>query len=254
MATKKTDDVQIAVKEMRMTQIDFCIKNADDSPLLFNAMSSKAKHEFLYPQAKKTSADKKSNTLKHDPLTEYRESVYRSRDEDSPTALVFPCSAFKKAMMTAALDTPGMKKTELGRWLYTLGVNCSIYGVPTMHMAIVKSSGMTRVPDLRTRACLPNWCAKIRVEYVSSVLTDKSVATLLATAGRICGIGDFRQEKGAGNFGRFNVVAPEDCEEIIRVGGREAQLAALEEPTFFDEEAEELYTWFLAEKERRGQK
>jgi hypothetical protein len=29
-----------------------------------------------------------------------------------------PSSAFKSAMMTAALDMPGMAKTQIGRWIW----------------------------------------------------------------------------------------------------------------------------------------
>ena len=56
--------------------------------------------------------------------------------------------------------------------------------------------------------------------------------------GLICGIGDFRQEKGAGNFGQFRV-ANEGDPQFARIkaeGGREAQDDALEAAEPYDEE------------------
>jgi len=47
------------------------------TPIIFNAMSAKAKHDLLLPKGRKTAAEK-AQTLKHDPEEEYRNSVYRS--------------------------------------------------------------------------------------------------------------------------------------------------------------------------------
>ena len=46
------------------------------TPLIYNAMSAKVRGELLLPKGKKSAAEK-ATTLKHDPLAEYRASVYR---------------------------------------------------------------------------------------------------------------------------------------------------------------------------------
>ena len=70
----------------------------------------------------------------------------------------------------------------------------------------------------------------------------------------VAGVGDFRQEKGKGNFGLFDLVDAGDrtWQRIARNGTRAAQESALIDPIYFDEESEELIVWFDAEIKRRG--
>ena len=42
--------------------------------------------------------------------------------------------------------------------------------------------------------------------------------------------------------------------EIVATGGRQAQIDALQNPSFYDQETEELYSWFETETNRRGLK
>ena len=72
----------------------------------------------------------------------------------------------------------------------------------------------------------------------------------------VSGVGDFRQEKGKGNFGLFDLVGADDptWRRIAKAGVRDAQDAALNDPEFFDEESQELFTWFEEEINRRGRK
>ena len=82
------------------------------------------------------------------------------------------------------------------------------------------------------------------------------MVNLLSAAGVIVGVGDWRQEKGSGNYGLFRVAQPDDKEllEIMRTGGRKAQFAALETPGFYDKESQDLIQWFGETLAARGAK
>jgi hypothetical protein len=221
------------------------------TPLIFNAQSRKVKCGLLLPH-KKTAAEKAS-TLKHDPPQEFRSSVYRR--DSGPTVLCFPASAFKNGMASSAIDLGGAKKAQLMRLTWVTGENVAIYGTPRLKMDVVRSADMNRTPDIRTRAILPEWCCEITITYVKPMVNETVVANLLAAAGLIRGIGDFRQEKGAGNYGQFELVGGDDLRyaRIVKAGGRVAQLAALEDPVCYDQESEEILAWWRSEVKRRGQ-
>jgi hypothetical protein len=113
---------------------------------------------------------------------------------------------------------------------------------------------MNRTPDIRTRAILPRWACAIRINFVQPQLSERNVVHLLAAAGVLCGIGDFRQEKGAGSYGQFRIAdGPDDPEfvEIVQSGGREAQDAALANPETYDNETASLYAWVTEEIAKR---
>ena len=71
-------------------------------------------------------------------------------------------------------------------------------------------------------------------------------------AGLVIGVGDFRQEKGKGNYGQFQIASKADCAGIIKAGGMAAQDKALENPTFYDRETAELMAAYTKERARRG--
>jgi len=176
------------------------------APLLHNCMSAKARHELLLPAGKKTEIDKKS-TLKHNPIEEFRASIYWAKT--GPTLVQHLSSAFRGAMRSAALDLPGITKAEVGRMLWVEGDRIDIYGMPLIDMRIVRQAGMNRTPDVRTRAIMREWAAKVVISYTMPQLKQQSVANLLSAAGLYIGIGDYRNEKGAGNYGLF-AICPED--------------------------------------------
>jgi hypothetical protein len=92
------------------------------------------------------------------------------------------------------------------------------------------------------------------IRHTLPLITAQSAANLLAGGGMVAGVGDFRQEKGKGNFGLFDLVDANDKEwhRIAKTGGRAAQEAALQDPIAFDQDAEESLIWFDAEIKRRG--
>lgn len=251
MAKKQSSAGEIIIQEIKQGDVEFCILGT--SPLILNSMSEKIKRGLLFPQAvaRDTKADR-ARSLKHVPVDEYRSSVYRSIDRKSDTLLVFPCTAFKSAMMTAALEIPGTKKTQIGRLVYVDGENVSLYGTTQLKMDIVRMADINRTPDVRTRAILQEWACKIRIKYMMPAIRHQAVANLLGAAGIIIGVGDFRQEKGKGSYGQFAIVeeSNETFQRIISTGARNAQEAALENPVCYDAESENLLVWFNAEVQK----
>lgn len=223
------------------------------SPMIQNRMAEKAKRELLLPRGRLTAAQKVGN-LKHEPLSEYRASVYRIKGNDNPTLIGMPAPAFKGAMRTAALRLPGVARTEVDQLIWVQGYTVAIYGIPQLRMDVVRMADIGRTPDIRTRAILPEWCCKLTVSYVMPMITLKAAANLLAGGGIVAGVGDFRQEKGKGNYGMFELVGADDArwKRIAASGGRAAQLAALQDPAYWDDESEELFVWYEEEINRRG--
>lgn len=241
---------EITIVEVYTGKVEFLILGT--SPLIFNAMSEKAKRQLLLPAPPKNRAEK-ATTLKHVPIDEYRNSVYRAREVKN-TLLAFPAAAFKKSVASAALDIPGAAKSEISRLVWAEGDLIEIYGVPKVLCSIVRSADQARTPDVRTRAILPEWCCRVRMSFLKPNLNEKTLATLLSAAGMIRGIGDWRQEKGAGSYGQFRLASADDADyqRIMKTGGAKAQTAALEDPEAYDDETEKLLEWFDGERSRRS--
>jgi hypothetical protein len=252
MATKKPEAAaEISIMEVQRGEMDFCVLGT--SPLIMNRMSQKVWFELLAPKGRKTAVEKASS-LKHDPIQEFRDAPYIIQDEKADTLLGLMASGFKKAMGTAALRTPGVKKTEIGQLVYVPGEFVHVFGVPKVFMAITRSADMNKTPDVRTRAILPEWACKISVSFVKPTLREQSIANLLASAGFMSGVGDWRQEKGSGSFGSFKLVSADDKDfkRIVATQGRAAQKAAMDEPTPYNDETSEMLAWFDVEIKRRG--
>ncbi len=255
MATSKTTAVapaqEIQILELDTGVMDFFILGK--SPLILNRMSQKVWFELLAPKGRKTASEKASN-LKHDPLQEFRDSPYILPSEKSPTLIGLMASGFKKAMGTAALRIPGVKKTEIGQLVYVPGEFVEVYGAPKVFMAVTRSADINKTPDIRTRAILPEWACKLRIQFVKPALRETSIANLLAAAGLISGVGDWRQEKGSGSFGSFALVGADDPDfnRIVNTQGRKAQQDAMDNPEPYNDETSEMLQWFDVEMKRRG--
>lgn len=244
MAKLKVNESELVIIPVTTETTQFAVIGM--SPLILNSMSAKAMRSLLGPEAtsRKSRADR-AQAFKHNPIEEYRSSVGKNVGDDKPTRINFPAPGFKGAIATAALDIPGVKKTEIGRLCWVNGVSVNIWGVPQMLMSVVRMADIGKTPDVRVRAIIPEWCAIVSVTYVRPKLSGKTVGQLLHAAGLTVGIGDFRQEKGKGSFGQFAITSPDDPEfkQIQASGGREVQDSALDEPGFFDAETQELFDW-----------
>jgi hypothetical protein len=249
-ALRKVLDAAIEIVKLEYGKLSFCILGK--TPMFYNAMSAKAKRDLLFPPKKKNRAQKEGS-LKHDPIKEFRDSVYRTKDDLALARLMIPATAFKAAISSVAKDVPGATKAEIGRLTWVVGDTVPIFGVPSLHMSVVRSADMNRTPDVRTRAILPKWAAAVTVEYLMPNLNQKAIANLMGNAGRSRGIGDWRVEKGSGNFGQFEIVTPDNPEfkSLLKEAGRAAQDEALKNWKAYDAETEELLAWFFSEAESR---
>lgn len=251
MAAKKTEPTTLHIDPLKRGRVTFNLIGT--TPMYFNAMSVKAKRTLLIGGGRKTAAEKRE--LKHDPEREFRDSVHRM--PDGPTLLGFPAAAIKGAMMTAALETAGVTKTSVARLIFLPELKLRIWGKPFLKMDVVRSADMNKTPDIRTRAYLPRWAATIDVAYVTPSLSAHSIASLMTNAGLIVGLGDFRQERGRGAFGCFDVLGEDlgdrqaEWDELM-AEGREVQSLALDEAIPADEDTEDLLGFLSEERERRA--
>lgn len=250
MATKK-DQVEISILEVTQETIEYCVLGK--TPFICNRMSEKVKNTLLFPKGRKTTAEK-ARTMKHNPFQEFRDSPYRLADEKAPTLLAHLATAFKRAIAGTALDIPGATKAQLSRLMWVEGEKTPLYGIPKLHMSVTRSADMNKTPDVRTRAIIPEWACKVTVRYTTPMLKEAVVSNLFAAAGLIQGVGDWRNEKGSGTFGQFELVAEDDprFQRVLKEGDRAAQTAAMEKPECYDADTEELLSWFVAEADRRG--
>lgn len=223
------------------------------TPFVCNRQSEKAKRDLLFPKGPKTRAEKQGS-MKHNPLQEYRDSPYRTYDPKAPTAILMLGGAFKSAVCDSAVDTPGLQAAQMRRLISVPDYYVSIYGVPELWMTGVIQAGISRTPDIRTRAIIPNWAAIVRFTFSDPLVNQKQLTTLVYNGGLTRGVGDGRVEKGALDFGQFEPVQADDkrFRKILETGGYAAQAQALEAPEFYDEETASLYTWFQEEVVRRG--
>lgn len=223
------------------------------TPLYLNAMSAKAKRSLLIGGGKKTTAEKKD--IKHDPEQEFRDSLYKLPSGE--TLLGFPAPGVKAAMATASLETRNVTKASVNRLIFMPEQRIRIWGLPYLKMDVVRSADMAKTPDVRTRAYLPRWCATVDIAFVTPTLSTHAIVTLLSNAGVVCGIGDFRQEKGKGSYGCFtvhgdNLGDAQDIWDELMKEGREAQEAAIADPIFADSETADLMDLMVGERLRRA--
>lgn len=246
MAAKPKEDV--VFPSIKRGSVNVCIKGT--TPLIMNRISDRSARQLLCPPPKKNQAERNS-TLKHDVVQEYRSSVYRSNRGD--TDLVIPTCAVKACLMSAALDVNGASKSGVGRAVYVQGDDAPIYGIPRLLMSTVRSADTARTPDIRTRAIIEEWATVIRINFTSPMITQDNVVRLLLIAGNTIGLGDWRQEKGKGNYGCFTICEPDDPDflRIKEYSTREAQADALANPTPYDVSSADLLSWFLSEAARR---
>lgn len=250
---KKKTETEINVEIAAIETRDITFKLVGRTPLIFNRQSEKAKRQLLLPPLPKNKAQK-TQTLKHEPYEEFRASPYLNRnDAKAPTWLHLPNGMLKKCIAQAAIDIPGSSKAQIGRLVSTGQESIYVWGIPYMRADMVRQAGMSKTPDVRFRACLPEWATQVTYTYLPAIISPGSIANLLNAAGIICGIGDYRVEKGAGDYGQFRIV-PDDSEDwhrIVSTGGRAEQIAAMDMPMFYDEDTRELVEWFDAEIDQR---
>ena len=250
---KTTESAEIVVNPIQTKTIRVALLGT--RPLIINRMSEKARRELLLPAGRRSVAARAAS-LKHDPYAEFRASVYTLPSAEEPTYLAALAAWFKGAMMTASLDLPGTRKAQIGRLVWVEGERVPLFGIPELFMSTVRSADMNKTPDIRTRCIVPRWALELDITFVVPMLTERSIINLLAAAGMIAGVGDWRNEKGKGTYGQFRLADPDDAafHEIVADGGRDQQIAAMQSPQFYDLESEEGYAWFEESVTERGRR
>jgi hypothetical protein len=253
MVAKKRE-ATIVVNEIRMNEVGFCVLG--QSPMIMHRYLLKAWQELLLPSRRKTAAER-DRALKHDPFAEFRGAVYRNRDSNTASLIHVPHGAFHGALASAAIDIPGATKAKMERLTSITDVTVELFGIPHIFCAMVRNSDQNRTPDVRTRPIFPEWACRVTIQYVKDLLTERAIGNLFGAAGTIVGIGDWRPQKG-GPYGRWRVVQENnaDFRRIIGKQGRNAQVAALQSPSYYDDDTKELLEWFQQEirvREREDQ-
>lgn len=257
MAIPKKVEKQVEIEVARITKSGTRIPIIGIQPLILHHGSVKT---HLLPPMKMTKVERET-TLKHEPYEEWKERMIIA--PDGPTKLLFPAASFKDSMMRAAVRLPQAVKAEVAQLVWVEGSRVPVYGIPQIIISEVRNSDINRTPDARIRPILREWACILDVSWVTPMMTQQAVANLLMAGGLITGVGDWRNEKGKGIFGQYEIVNDNDPEQverfkrILREGGREAQEAAIAAPTAYDAETLDALTWYdeeLARREQKGRK
>lgn len=247
---KKQDNPLIEIAEMKIGHLKAHLLGT--TPLIMHRADQKVLQELALPSEKKNRAGLAS-TLKHDLIGEYRGSIYINRDHhNAPTAIHFPSNAFSKTIADAALDIPGVAKAQIQRLASCATVNVAVYGIPRVFICMVRLSDAKRTPDIRSRALFTEWCCTISIKFSSTLLKEGQIANLLSAAGQICGIGDWRPQRG-GSYGQWSLVNEDnaDLRQLMKHCGKKAQIEAIKRPVCADEDSEMLLDWYEKECKRR---
>ena len=219
-----TDTVHV----QRIASKSYAITIVGTTGLYLHKMSQKAQRDLLLGGKKKTAAEKQK--IKHDPIQEFRNSMYFSRELSPDAAVVFPAMAIKRAMRTIAVEIDGVKGTQIDRLIYMPDEHVRLIGTPILRMDVTRSSDIGRTPDVRTRAYMPAWATQFTLHAAHPQFAQATIQALLANAGQFIGIGDNRQERGKGSFGTF--VVTEGLPDGLSVKGNKGrQIDAYEHPT-----------------------
>jgi hypothetical protein len=244
---------QVEIDVMTLKQGTSTYRLIGDTPFFSNRMAAKAKRELLFPHGPMTKTQK-ATKLKHAPYAEYRDSPYLG-PVGGPTLFEMIGSAPKMSIASAALRMPtSASKTEIKQLVRSPAEKISLWGIPKLDMSVVRMAGISRTPDIRTRAKMDRWAMEVTLTWAEPMLNTTKVTQLLISAGFICGLGDWRVEKG-GEYGAFHVVLDPDDKEFLDIkaeGGYQAQEEALRNPVCANAETEELMAWYLDELARRG--
>jgi hypothetical protein len=249
---KKEANEEIHIVKMDRLYLDYWILGV--TPLICHAISVPSREILLVGSDKSKKATTVKHNIKHNPPEEYRGCFYLNQDPSEGPLFVMQSISFKKALCSSALDIEGVAKTEMGRLTYVVGDFVWIYGVPKLFMTTVRTSDKNRTPDIRTRPIFPEWCCKIRVGFVTPNITRTGVSNLLGNSGMIRGVGDGRPEKGTHSYGQFTLVKEDDDDwnRIRAEQGRIPQLAAYDNPEYYDSETAALMDFWYKEVRRRG--
>lgn len=231
-AGKNSGELQdtIIIKKLQRREAEIYI--IGDSPLIVHAWSHKARLEML-----KTHMGQIKIREAKDPYDDFLRSMYRMEDG----AYGFPVVGIKEAMATAATDLQNISKSVIYRNIMVSGrrgfqvaafadlktplelAELFSPNPPSMREDMVKTSGISRAPDLRYRAEYWPWAIRFKLSYLGEFIEVESILNLLMQAGFRVGLAEWRQEKGGTN-GAFHVAEQHEkvmVEKWIKAGQKE---------------------------------
>lgn len=194
----KTEIIQLP----KFTQAAVQITVRGRTALITNAFSEQ---DFLKIEEgqKGDKAIGKKERQGRDPQTEYLGKIYRTSDGRPG----FPANGIKRSMVTAGGRFTDAVSTRL-RGFFTIPDEIvpiiSPYQ-PRMRRDRVRLSDMKRTTSVAYRPEFLQWSMEIPFVYSEQHIDAQGLANLLAFAGSLVGIGDWRPECN-GNFGMFDVV------------------------------------------------
>lgn len=246
---KMVEKKEVVIEEVRVELLDAYLLGR--TPIILKRMTEKGCRELLLPKGPKTRAEKAS-TLKHNVYEEFRSAPYILADGE-PTLLGGLSVWAKKGLAAVASDLPGGSRAQLERLVQAQGERIPIWGIPKLHMSMVRMAGFSKTPDVRTRVIITEWCTKVTLRYVAGVLTSATVGNLLGAAGIMQGMGEWRPQKG-GIYGQYEIVEKNDPRylKLVKECGRAAQEKAMKAAEPYDEDTAELLSWYRDELGRRG--
>lgn len=201
-----------ALQKMRTSLLQLPVRIHGETPLLMHRWSQKALLQML---GKMVGIDLPRQPK--DLTDDFNESWYRNTND----VLAIPCRIIKASIIAGAVSTGKVvTKVDLKRNLRVLGYTTPIHLAKdtemVMDIAIVRTSGQNKAPDVRARAVIPpGWYCDIVMQFPKTLSVDKVICAI-AAAGSTIGLCDFRPEKG-GDFGCFDIEVLQDEKCIKRI-------------------------------------
>lgn len=120
-------------------------------------------------------------------------------------AFGFPARSFKSAMVSCTTILEGISKDLIKKCIWVKGDLAPLtYSRVELHQAVLPI-GWPPKPDVRHRPLFHDWKTEITIDYLKAIFDVNTVINLLATAGRVCGLGEDRPGKSGGSWGIWEI-------------------------------------------------
>jgi hypothetical protein len=202
--TRRSSSDEGAIELVRLQEEELAIAIKGVTPIIPHKWSEKAK-AMMPGHPKRDEVQEKKG--KHLPEQEAEECLYRLGDGRCG----MPATAFKAAMIGACGLFEGITKVNTKLVLHVVGEGdeqlVPIAG--TLKLREDTPRNANGGADLRYRYMIVDWSATVRIRYIPSVISARSIVALLDAAGK-GGIGDWRPsapKSATGTYGRWEVVS-----------------------------------------------
>jgi len=196
----------IILPKIRKRWLDVTVQGI--TPFLSHRFSPEAIEEMEGKKEKRAKGTRKAK----DPKALYLQSLYPVPGAAN-SVYGIPAVAFKQSMVRACRHKADRSMAEMKGIIFVEGYILPIRdSKPEMDSRIARIRGTA---DLRHRGVFRGpWKVDLSIRIIADTVSPEEVLELLALAGELVGVGDYRPEK-AGEFGRFEIIgSPELREEI----------------------------------------